>query len=392
MSDTPKVRVLHYTPYNEDCGVAIYQQQYIDAMATSAAATITNTVFPVSPLKFRVLKPQEQAKVLDELAEALKDNDILHIQHEFGLFKDDDFLRVAKVGESSGKKVIISLHLSPEFAIKPLKLKGLGPRSFARYAIDKRNHKRQTKWHVKPFLKADLLLVHNGMTATALEDVGADPARIVKIPLPAYQYPEPPKSELIAQKLNKKPGDIIYCMVGILHRYKGLFDAVKALKFLPDNYKLAIVGGMHPISDDLTIYNKVCDLIDILGLQDRVYITGFVKDDNQMNAYIRECDVCVFPYDGTYYSHVSSGAISLSIANHMPVIVYPTRVFKELAESSNGAIIFTDTFAYYELSRELQRIDLEKQTKLSKSFAEEIAWPKAAEEMVELYQEIAQAK
>ena len=388
MKQSSEIRVLHYTPYEEDCGVAIYQKQYIDAMKTMSTPNISNTIFATSPLVYRLLKPVEQQAVLKQLAQELKDFDILHIQHEFGLFIDDDFQEVFNVGKKSGKKVIVSIHLSPEFAIKPVRLKGLGVRSSVSYLLSMRNYNRLRDWHIKPLLQADLIIVHNEMTAEALKNFGIDSSRIKKIPLPAYSYPNPQPSDLIAKQLNKKPGDIIYCSVGILHRYKGLFDSIKALKFLPENYKLAIIGGMHPISDEVQIYNKVCDLIDILGLKDRVYITGFVKDDNVMNSYIRECDVCVFPYDGVYYAHVSSGATSLALSNSLPIITYPTRVFQELSESSNGAIVLTDTFAYYELARELMRIDLKKQVELSKAFAQKMSWPKATQKLADLYTEV----
>jgi glycosyltransferase involved in cell wall biosynthesis len=136
------------------------------------------------------------------------------------------------------------------------------------------------------------------------------------------------------------------------------------------------------------MYNKLCDLIDTLGLQERVYITGFIVDDNEFNAIIRECDVCVYPYDGIYYAHVSSGAMNLAFSNHMPVIAYPTATFKEVAAMSDGATVLTDTFAYYELAREVQRIDLDKQRQLSKAYAAKMAWPKATETLVAIYQSL----
>jgi glycosyltransferase involved in cell wall biosynthesis len=204
-----------------------------------------------------------------------------------------------------------------------------------------------------------------------------------------YDFAKPPKSTLIAVKLHQQKGDVIFCTVGMMHRYKGVIDAVKALKFLPSNYKLAVVGGIHPLSEDLPLYNKLCDLIDTLGLQERVYITGFIEDDNRFNALIRECDVCVYPYDGVYYAHVSSGAINLALANHKPVIAYPTATFKELSDLSGGAVVLTQTFAYYELAREIERIDTTKQVKLAEAYAKKMAWPEVAKWLVSLYKELA---
>src|SRR5690606_14254068 len=148
--------------------------------------------------------------------------------------------------------------------------------------------------------------------------------QIKKMPHPVYQVDTPPKSTRLAKALNKKDGDVILATVGFFHRYKGIAEAVKALKFLPPNYKLAVLGGMKSDSDDVAYYDKVCDLIDALGLHDRVYITGIVPSDDDLNALIREADVCVYPYNGKYYAQVSSGSINLAIANSRPVIAYPT--------------------------------------------------------------------
>jgi glycosyltransferase involved in cell wall biosynthesis len=171
---------------------------------------------------------------------------------------------------------------------------------------------------------------------------------------------------------------------------KGTEAAVKALKYLPDNFKLAIIGGVHPTSNEPEIYDKITDLIDRLNLKDRVYITGFIEDDDQLDAMIRECDVCVYPYDRKYYAYVSSGSLNLSFGNGMPVVAYPTESFKEVAAISDGALVLTETFAYYELARELGRLDLPKQRALSQAYAEKMAWPKMAQELVKVYEAVTQ--
>ncbi len=380
------IKVLHYSPHAEDDGIAKYQEQYLQSMESSLE--VENKFFETSPLKFRKMNESEKENVLKNLRKELKSFDILHIQHEFGLYEFDDFQRVVDAGKRAGAAVVVSVHLSPDFAIKPVKLGGLGPRSIVNHARKIKHKKLMHERHLKPMIAADMLLVHNDITMHALEKAGVDKAKIRKIIHPVYSFPEPPKTSHVSQQLNKKEGDVIYCTVGMLHKYKGIFDAVKALKFLPDNYKLAIIGGMNPFSDEVPIYNKICDLIDTLGLTDRVYITGFVKDDQEMNSFIRECDVCVFPYDGTYYANLSSGSINLGFSNSMPVIAYPTAGFVELSKSADGAVKLCDTFAYYELARELQRIDMTEQSIRSTSYAKKMAWPIMAQELIDTYKSI----
>lgn len=378
-----KIKILHFSPHGENDGIAKYQEQYLAGM--EASETVENTFFEVTPNQYRHLSPDAKRDTLKKLSRELKSYDIFHIQHEFGLFDEEDFLDIVTAAKETGKRIVISVHLSPGFAIKRVSRGGLSPKSFIAYARDKRHRGRMIARHVQPMLEADMLLVHNDVTADALVDFGAERDKILKLPHPVYEWDHVEKTEFIKRSLDYKEGDVIYCTVGMLHRYKGIFDAVRALKFLPNNYKLAILGGMHPMSDEVAIYNKICDLIETLDLQGRVFITGFVESDDELNSYIQECDVSVFPYDGAYYGHLSSGSINLALSNNAPVIAYPTRGFKELAAMADGAVVLCQTFAYYELARELKRIDTAKQTKLSADYAAKMAWSKMAKELVRVY-------
>jgi glycosyltransferase involved in cell wall biosynthesis len=149
---------------------------------------------------------------------------------------------------------------------------------------------------------------------------------------------------------------------------------------------------MKEDSDDVELYNRLCDLIDTLGLHKRVYITGYIPDDNMLNALIRECDVCVYLYDRVYYANVSSGSLNLAFANSSPLIAYPTATVKEAAALADGAVVLTETFAYYELARQLKQIDLKKQAVLSEAYAKKMAWPKVSRELAEIYAQLASGR
>jgi glycosyltransferase involved in cell wall biosynthesis len=386
-----RLRILHFSPHDQDDGIAKYQEQYVAGMAKDK--TIENKFFEVTPIELRHMDAQQHEEIYDKLREELSHFDIFHIQHEFGLFVEEDFQRLVSTAKDAGKKVVVTVHLSPEYAIKPAKLGGIGPRSFVAHLRQKRHYKRMVARHILPFRQADMVLVHTDSTKDALIRFGIDAKRIVKIIHPVHYFPTPDSTTFIAKKLNKKSGDVIYALAGMIHKHKGVFDAVRALKFLPANYKLAIIGGLHPVeteivSETVGIYNKLTDLIDQLGLHERVFITGFVQDDNLMNSYIRECDVCVYPYDGIYYANASSGAVNLSFANGKPAVAYPTAGFRELAGGADGALVLTDTFAYYELARKLQDIDLTKQAELSETYAKKMAWPVMAKELATAYRKL----
>ncbi len=380
------ITVLHFSSRYEECGVAKYLGHYIKGM--ESAPEIVNEYFDISPYQTHHMSETELQKMADDLRKKLADFDVLHVQHEFALYRSDSFRKIVEAGKRAGKKVVLTVHTSPSLGTKPPHLSGLGPRSWIKYLREKRHFAYFDYAHLQPFRMADVLLVHNEPTAESLRHYGVAPERIQKILHPVQSFDAPAPSDRIAKALHKQPGDIVYCTIGFFHRYKGIIEAVKALKFLPANYKLAILGGMKADSDDVAFYDKVTDLIDTLGLHDRVHITGYIPTDDELNALIRECEACVYPYNGVYYGQVSSGSINLAFANGVPAIAYPTASIKELAAEADGAIVLCETFAYYELARELQRIDHEKQAKLSVAFAEKMAWPKVSKQLVDVYKAV----
>jgi len=386
-----KIKILHFSSRYEECGVAKYLQQYIQAMAT--LPEVSNEYFGTSPYQLAGMSAGDTQKMADQLRKQLKDFDILHVQHEFSFYPRDSFRKIIEAGKQSGKKVIITMHISPSMhgGSKEVRLHGLGPRSIIHFLRAKRGRHFFFREHVELFKLADLILVHNEFTADSLKKLGVKPERIKRIFFPVQVFGTPPKTIVINKNLNKRVGDVVYCAVGFQHKYKGLFDAVRALKFLPPNYKLAILGGIKSDSDDPEFYNRLCDTIDALGLHGRVYISGYIQSDDELNGLIRECDVCIFPYDRVYYANVSSSSLNLAFANDMPVIGYPTNTFTEVNKMSGGALVLCKAFAYYELARELRRIDLKKQAELSKKYAEEMAWPKQTELLIDIYKEVAGA-
>jgi glycosyltransferase involved in cell wall biosynthesis len=380
------IKVLHITTHNEDCGIAKYQQNYIEAMAEDK--NFTNTIFSYSPNKTKTMNSEELRTVMVEFENQVINYDILHIQHEFGFYFGNELNMYVDIAKKANKKVIITVHTSPDVIISQPHLGGLGPRSQYKYIREKHAANKLIRRHINPFKQADVIVAHNQLTIDSLVDFGISRENIVRIKHPVPNLVLSLDSTEIKDNLNYKKGDVIYSTVGFLHKHKGTFDAVKALKYLPKNYKLAIIGGVHPFSDSAEIYNDITDLIIKLDLMERVYITGFIKDDERLNALIQESAVCVYPYDGIYYGKTSSGALNLAFANSVPVIAYPTHTIKEIAEDSKGAAVLTDAFSYYELARKLKTTNFEEKKKQSIAYAKTMEWSRLVENIQNLYNKL----
>ncbi len=383
-----KIKVLQFSSRSSDnCGVGKYQENFVHEF-DQWPDKIETKFFDSSPYKTRVMNQDELDETLDRLKMELENYDILHIQHEFGLYSGDEFAQIVDAAKEIDKKVVVTVHLSPALAFKFKPREGIGPRSIVNVLRQKRLHGIFKKRHIEAFKKADLLFTHNNGTTSSLVAYGIDKEKIIQFNHPVLPFTRPKiKSTEIADNLNKKSGDIIYATIGFMHKYKGIEDAVRALKYLPDNYKLAIIGGMQPISDEVNIYNTIATLIDALGLKDRVYITGYVDDDDRLNALIREVDICVYAYNNKYYGQVSSGALNLAFANQRAVIGYPTDSFKEMNKEF-GEIKLTTAAAYYELARELGRVDIKGQIAAGDKYAEAYSWPKIADVVIKAYRRL----
>lgn len=377
-----QVRVLHFTTYDENCGIGKYQAQFLDEMKDSDA--VRNDIFPCSPNKSRAMQNRELRKVISKLRSSMKSYDVLHIQYELSFFKGQDLSMVINAAKSVGKKVLVTMHTSPDAQYQPPLRAGFGARSLVRYAKSLRAARNFRSTYINPLKNADLILTHNSTTKDNLVSHGVDINKIKVIQLPVPTVETVVKSGEIRSALKCEDGDIVLATVGFISRMKGVDHAIKCLKFLPDNYKLAIIGGVHPNSSGDTLLDDLCDLISASQLSDRVYITGYIEADDVLNALIRECDICVYPYDTKYYSYVSSAALNNSFANGKPAIVYPTKSFIEINDSVDTVAV-TKSANYYELARSVNNISVKDYASKSKLYAKRHSFSNETRKMVSIY-------
>lgn len=379
------VKVLQFSTHDEDCGIAKYQQQFVDNMLDGSY--VITKYFKYSPNQTKNMTQKEFQAVLRELKSEMENYDILHTQHELSFFKFDELKQIVDIFKNTTKKVVVTVHTAPQAQYSAARLGGVGPRSLVRYARSKGSNIRFLRKYVNPLKDVNLIIVHNSPTKESLLSFGIDASKVRIFKHPVSRVTNIMPSKEIHEKLNAGKGDVIYATVGFISKSKGVFHAVKALKYLPQNYKLAIIGGIHPDSTDAQLMDELTDYIYDNSLSDRVYITGFVEDDRKLNSLISEVDICVYPYDKTYYDYVSSGSLNLAMANDKPVIAYQTRSLLELNEQMD-AVHFTKSGNYYELARAIKELDLVYYSANVKKYAEKYAWDKQAEEMSKIYQSL----
>jgi glycosyltransferase involved in cell wall biosynthesis len=170
---------------------------------------------------------------------------------------------------------------------------------------------------------------------------------------------------------------------GFLSPYKGFETALRALRYLPEDYHLLIFGGIHPQSikrhqaldpyisalfGEAHIGETILDMVQSKGvplsfaleaaskdllsrhpedLHHRVHFLGVHNDEAFMRA-MALCDVVVMPYLEVGQS--SSGPISMALEMGCRVLASRTLAFLQFARYHPGQIEFFDIGNYAELA------------------------------------------
>jgi glycosyltransferase involved in cell wall biosynthesis len=138
------------------------------------------------------------------------------------------------------------------------------------------------------------------------------------------------------KKVGAGAGDLLIGYFGFLNASKGAHVLVGAAKKAQDAgvpARVLMIGGRLGASDPTNAkYSQtIDDLINYLGIQNRVHWTGFVTDD-EVSAYFDACDLCALPYrDGV---SLRRGTFMAAIAHGCPVIT--TMPFIDIPELRPG--------------------------------------------------------
>ncbi len=379
------LKILNFSSHYEDCGIAKYQENYLDEMKNND--DVESVFFEYSPYQTREMNAVDFDAVIKTLEKQIRNYQVFHLQHEFGFYRGNQFERLIKTAKDAGLKVVVTYHTSPDLIIIKKRLGGFGPRNIISYLRSYRHNAILSDMHITPLHSVDAVIAHNEYTADQLKKYGVPTEKVILLPHPTYAITKPQKTTYISDSLHKKPGDVILSTIGYIHRFKGVDKAIKALSFLPDNYKLAVIGGVKADSNEQELYDQLADLIVDRGLNDRVFITGMVPDDNDLNSYIRESDISLYPYDSRYYKGVSSGGLNLAIANERPIVAYPVSTFKE-TNNDYGQLTFTHSDSYYELAREIKAIDIKSQSKKITEYATANSWKVMTDRLLAIYKKL----
>lgn len=401
-SKKPRLAVI--STYDELCGIASYARAIVRQLSPYFDITVFDLdqyVFRHSSRRIRKMANKE----IERICKEIRGFDCVNIQLEHGIFgksKRDSYKRICRLIAAS-PALCITFHTvfeSEEADWKTVRylLRRLDIRQAYAEAIGSRidnallgkgiyNAIRRAQW-----TKKVSVVVHTRRESRTMRLI----ERIKNVydhPLAYYSPAEAQSYETTVKRsdfpLLKTCGDntVLLGCFGFTGSYKGIDTALRALQLLPDNYHLAIFGGVHPEAiqrgvaldpyiaellklispgrrwlDDvygeagkaLNLNASVDDLLRLANMphnrdiSSRAHFMGPMTDD-QFPQAMAVCDAVLLPYLEVGQS--ASGPMSMAVNLGRPVIATRTKAFLQFSRYYPGRVELFDIGNYLQLSQ-----------------------------------------
>jgi len=300
------------------------------------------------------------------------DVDVIHIQHEYSIYKFDDRLPslLSKLGQSSLK--VITIH-----CVRPAQFSERG-------AVDE-------NFAAKIARLADHVIVHLESQKSILTRLGIGEEKIHIIPHGTELNNEDKKDS--RERLGLPMEAKILLMFGFVKKHKCIHIVLEALveilKSFSDAY-FFIAGGLAPTaSEEEKEYAKFIEKqIVKLGLQERVIYPNKFFPNEDVPYLLSASDIILFPYYEEDRS--ASGSFHLALGAKKPIIASRIPKFEELKDICDELLVlpynslgiakmairlFEDPkFRYYVLDR-------------TEQFRQSTSWQVVAKQHLELYKQ-----
>lgn len=372
------LKIVSISPYYpKECGIASYATDLVTSYR-SLGSNDKIDVFALTEKSEHYQYPQEVKETIPydnlsaylNVAKILNDScyDLIHIQHEFGLYGGDDGSFILNLVENLKKPYAVTFHtiLSDP---NPEKIKII--KELAQNA------------------KAVIVMVDEAI-ARLRHVYNLSDDNFFRI---AHGVPDipPDGSELVKVKLGYS-GRKIITTFGLISQNKGIEYMINAL---PDIIKVfpkvtyLIIGKTHPI-----VYRKEGEkyrlqlekLVKDKNLQNHVqFVNKFLSQDELIN-YLRATDIYITPY--LEPQQISSGALAYALGSGKVCISTPYAYAKEVLAKGRGFLV---PFASSkEISRVVKQLFLyplfeEKLSARSYAYGRRMIWSNIAKEHYDLF-------
>jgi len=373
-------RIAHVSTYPpRECGIANFAKDLVNATDRlhefkPSVVIAINEKGAIYKYARRVKFQIERDSINDYLHAARYANrskaDLVHLQHEFGLFGGEWGKYINSFLENIQKPVVTTLHTI---------LQNFGPT--ARTVLENIAHHSET------------IVVMTKKAMQLLKKYNVKPKKISVIP---HGCPDVPfvTSERPKTSLGLKDR-IVLSTFGLINRGKGIQYAIRALPFIVEKEPrilYLIIGETHPEvrkNEGERYRNRLMRLVDELKLGKHVRFYNRFLSKRELIRYLQATDIYITPYVDR--NQISSGTLAYALGTSKAIISTQYLHAEEALADGRGLICkFGSPTSIGEcINRLLEdpelRLSLEKK---AYTYSRNFTWPKVAEKHVKLYNRI----
>ncbi len=354
--------------YTHDLSFAIQQMQnQIDVVAMENPAI----TFSYAPPVIRTIRQEE---VLDytKTAKALNalPTDIVHLEHEFGLFGGKDGEYILMLAKELTKPFITTLHTIL-----------LAPSEHQKYIIQELARLSRK------------VIVMEEIAKDRLENVyGLDPKDIVVI---LHGAPTITIDKKTAKKIIGHPDAFILFANNLLSRNKGIEYAIEAVakvgKAIP-NLLFLVVGETHPlvkVEEGESYRNELLALVKKLHMEKQVLFINRYVSLEELKQYLAATDIYITPYLDP--QQITSGTLSYALGAEKVCIATEYMYAKEMLSQEKGIVVPMGNSTAITTALIDLYIHPEKRHKIERrlhALSLQMSWPAVAQQHLLLYKHI----
>jgi len=378
LNDLKRMRVAFLSTYPpRECGIATYTKDLVDAIIRLRVLR-PPVVIAINDkgghynyqraVKFQI--EQEDIETYKDAAEYVNDSDIdlVHLQHEFGLFGGVWGENIISFLERLEKPIITTLHT---LLAEPI----LESRRIMEMILKQSDY-------VTVMARTGIPILENTYRYSS-EKVQYVPHGTPNIPLV--------RSEVLRRRLGLR-NRIILSTFGLINRGKGIEYVIRALPPIVKDYPgilYLIIGETHPEVrkyEGETYRKELIELVDSLGLGKNVRFENRFLRKSELIRYLQATDIYLVPY--TSKDQISSGTLAYALSTGKAVISTPFLNAKEVI--SEGCAMeckfrAPETMTHCIktlLNNEDMKRDLEEK---AYRYSRDMIWPNIAMEHVNLF-------
>lgn len=302
----------------KQCGIATYTDYLVHGIRKVSPVSEVRIVAEqgASPLKQDKLEVipcwERNENYVEPIISHTKGVDVVHIQHEYSIYKFDDRLPVLLQRLDANARKIITIH-----CVRPAQFSERG-------AVDE-------DFAARIAGLSDQVIVHLPTQKAILTRLGVPSKKIHVIPHGTELTNE--NKETSRKRLGLPVDAGILLMFGFIKKHKCVHIVLDALVEILEKFEdvyLFLAGGLAPTASkkDIEHAEFLSKKIEELGLQKNVIYPNKFFPNEDVPYLLRSADIVLFPYYEEDRS--ASGSFHLAIGAARPVIASRIPKFEEL--------------------------------------------------------------